>query len=212
MKEKVWLLLPKQEHRYQVLNVVYEDVYTSLVDAGLNPEIIELSRYGDGMFHRPELNYSRVRYENLPSLLKSEGYFLGVDDFEFLHQLEKVPEAAKVLIWAQYFRGHKFLFDSYTRLGGYGYLSLRNKLPYELLPRIIWKRISSRYVEELRRHTLIAQSLYTALLLNRVYSLECLDFVYIPVVESLFRFHEKKERVLFFSEARTILISGTCQK
>jgi glycosyltransferase involved in cell wall biosynthesis len=203
MKNEIIIFLPKVFNEpFFNLNVITIYLYYGMKEIGLNPKIVELSATGDqNTLPKNIENYDLAKYSDLSYYLEDYSYFLGYDVDIFLKYLRKTKTDKKILIWAQYFSGSRFIFKSYYDLATLtklkkieGYTSLY------IIPPFLWRFATRKYVNTLRSNYLISQSLWTSLLLNRVYNLKSAGVVYLPVMENIFpkNYSERDKITIFF--------------
>jgi len=178
--DKVYLLLPKQSSIYSAIYDVYNDLYLGLKSINTHSKIILLN-LDERNAPFPYFKTEEYSARDIPSILDSEGFFLTIDDFSLLKSLYKYGVGRKLLIWAHIFYGHRFLFRRYVDLprrnfGQRDVTFIANLLPSFLLH---WK--ARFYIETLNRNRVIAQSLWTDLLLERVYNIKTEGVLYIPI-------------------------------
>lgn len=196
---KIDIILPRQRFRYQGLNILFEDVSLTFLKLGYNTTIYEISNYKNPLIKVGDVDVRAVSYENLYNILSNDNITICVDDHNFLHYLKNFGQKKKMLVWSQYLIGNKFLFQQYSRKGKLEHPNLlNNRAVYEVVPRAIWMRKISFFYKALMNRHLIAQSLWSSLLLNRVFMLNAFDTVYMPVRREIFKTSPKKESSIIF--------------
>ena len=177
-------ILYQRNSRFEVMHAVYTDLYHGFKDIGITPKMVEIKdhQFGESMFS-PDFPVQRIDAEYLGDLLEEGGYILTDDNYSMVRLLERIDRnISNLTVWATYFYGHRFIFKQYRDLP-VG-LSYKERLSYsaiELMPPLLSMRKSRWYVTGMARTRILAQSLWTGLLINRAYSLKCSGVIYIPV-------------------------------
>lgn len=194
-----FILMP-QASKFAAINRVFDLVYRGLSSSGEIPEVIGIR--GKGYF--PDIPVKMIDEAELHSLFLDDKVNICADEYKLMDLLSRTPDInpRNLIIWVHYFIGHSFLFRQYSNEEGK--LNKRTQISYSLrrlVPRILLDYSVRNYVNVLRKSTVIAQSLWTALLINRVYDLVCEEVVFPPVEPGLFKEHKsshKKNQVLIF--------------
>ena len=183
-KEKLLLLMPLQFSRFNGIHNLYADLVTGLEKIGIKSELIEIKMQDRAKSEfEPNFPVRRVGLDDIQDVLQSDVPKLTIDDFQLIWSFSHIPiKPRKLLIWAQYFYGHRFIFTQYRQWQDEKTLDGRIKnLMAGLTPSVIANSLAKRYISTLRGSHLVAQSLWTCLLLNRTYNLNCNGVVYLPV-------------------------------
>jgi len=182
---RVTLLLPKQRSRYSDLYNVYNDLCLGLSRIGVQPEIILLDdREGEDF---PYFPVRRVGVREALDMMRSpDSPLVTVDDYSLMGYLHRARITVPITVWAQYFYGHKFFLARYRDLWRRNFGAPLRARAIGHVPQSVWSRIARFYWEPLKRSRVLAQSLWTALLLERVYDVPVLDVLYLPIEPSYY--------------------------
>lgn len=185
--DSVMLLMPKQNNRFNNIHYNFKYIIKGLKEAGYQAGIVELSN--DGSSNTPDgygINTEKVKYSELGELLKQETRFVGIDEYKFTTELERV-DGRNVYMWVHYFNGASLYFKQYV---DWPYLPEARKRIKKLyrgfFPTYLQERFMREYISCLRNHNTIAQSLWTSLLLTRIHNIQCQGIVYNPILEEEF--------------------------
>ena len=199
--KRINLVLPVQRSRFSVMYNVYNDLYLGLKKIGFDSEIILIKTF-ENYSKFPYFNVKEVNIKDLNDiLLLDEQFSLTVDDFEIMNYFFKNNIRIKnLLIWAHYFYGHKFIFERYRELWKENfsipyYINLIDYIPFYIL-----RRKAKFYYRALSNNKTVAQSLWTDLLLERVYNIFTEGILYMPVEYEFYDVNEysKENRALIF--------------
>jgi len=199
--KRINLVLPVQRSRFSTIYNVYNDLYLGLKKIGFDSEIILIKTF-ENYSKFPYFNVKEVNIKDLNDiLLLDEQFSLTVDDFEIMNYFFKNNIRIKnLLIWAHYFYGHKFIFERYRELWKENfsipyYINLIDYIPFYIL-----RRKAKFYYRALSNNKTVAQSLWTDLLLERVYNIFTEGILYIPVEYEFYDVNEysKENRALIF--------------
>jgi len=189
---RVTLLLPKQRSRYSVLYDIYNDLCLGLSRIGAQPEVLQLDDRGGEDF--PYLPARKVNVHETLNIIRSpDAPLVTVDDYPLLGYLYRARITRPITVWAHYFYGHKFFLARYRDLWrrNFGVPLLARAMGHA--PQSLWSRIARFYWEPLKRSRVLAQSMWTALLLGRVYDVPVLGVLY-PPIEASYYPHGRGER------------------
>lgn len=189
-----------QPSKFSALNRVFDLVYRGMSLSGEPTEVIGIR--GNGYF--PDIPMKLIDSAELHTLFSDGEVNVCADEYALMHLLSRVQgiSPGNLIVWVHYFIGHSFLFKQYTN--EQSKLDRHARTVYSFMrfaPRIILDYSVRNYVGVLRKSTVIAQSLWTALLINRVYDIECREIVSLPVEPELFienRSSYKKNQILIF--------------
>jgi len=199
--KRINLVLPVQRSRFSTIYNVYNDLYLGLKKIGFDSEIILIKTF-ENYSKFPYFNVKEVNIKDLNDiLLLDEQFSLTVDDFEIMNYFFKNNIRIKnLLIWAHYFYGHKFIFERYRELWKENfsipyYINLIDYIPFYIL-----RRKAKFYYRALSNNKTVAQSLWTDLLLERVYNIFTEGILYMPVEYEFYDVNEysKENRALIF--------------
>jgi len=210
--KRINLVLPAQRSRFSIIYNIYNDLYLGLKKIGFDSEIILIKTF-ENYSKFPYFNVKEVNIKDLNDiLLLDEQFSLTVDDFEIMNYFFKNNIRIKnLLIWAHYFYGHKFIFERYRELWKENfsipyYINLIDYIPFYIL-----RRKAKFYYRALSNNKTVAQSLWTDLLLERVYNIFTEGILYIPVEYEFYDVNEysKENRALiFFGEKGDVDLIG----
>lgn len=111
---------------------------------------------------------------------------LTIDSYPIMEALSKIDKSPrdKIIIWVHYFKGHSRLFSQYRQerkvLTGHARFS---DSAISMLPPKLYDLGVKNYLKTLKKGTVIAQSIWTCLLVNRVYNVKCQGIVPVPIDE-----------------------------
>ncbi|MFP3209483.1 MAG: glycosyltransferase [Nitrososphaeria archaeon] len=182
---RVTLILPRQRSRYSVLYDVYNDLCLGLSRIGAQPEVLQLDdREGEDF---PYFPVRRVGVREALDMMRSpDAPLVTVDDHPLMGYLYRARMAGPITVWAQYFYGHNFFLARYRDLWRRNFGAPLRFRASSHVPQSLWSRIAKFYWEPLRRSRVLAQSLWTALLLGRVYDVPVLGVLHPPIEPSYY--------------------------
>lgn len=199
-ENNIMLLFPQQRNRFSVIHNVFSDLYEGLMKLSVPAEVVEIENklIGKSLFDPPFV-VRRMSLEEAVQLIERGKQFITIDDHYLLSQFHRLKTNLESgLIWAQYFYGHKYIFSQYRQLDQSDGLVAKIS---GFIPSNLYLKQARFYNEPLKRCNLVAQSLWTALLLNRVYNLRCKGLVYLPVnpyCENFDLNNKRSRKVLIF--------------
>ncbi len=195
----ITLILYQRSSKFEVMNAVYTDLYHGFIDLGLKPNVVEIKDPQlDASPFAPDFPLQRIDADELDDLLNDNCQFLTDDHHSTIRLLGgSKRKIDNLTTWVTYFYGQKFIFEQYRNLP-YA-LSYRERLKHSvvgLMPPLFSMKGARWYVGGLARTQILAQSLWTGLLLNRVYMLKCSGVIYIPVDPAHYDFSLDNQRAL----------------
>ena len=137
----------------------------------------------------PKISIDRIKPEEVKSIVSDGAPFITFDDVRILKLLHKLgSQQLNGLAWIHYFIGHRAVFKQYRDWQHHSHFqeNLKTKV-LELLPPALTNISVRYYTEGLRHLNLVAGSIWTCLLINRVYNLNCPNVVYAPIDPEEFR-------------------------
>jgi hypothetical protein len=179
---------------------MFNDLFTGLKKLDINFEVFEINIKG---------NDAKNPYFNSPSLMLNElmqfiiknkdgdSLFITIDDFSVMKALYRLPRTINVLIWVNYFKGHAFLFKKYRDIEKEHEISAIEWLKWKLaayIPQSLALLISRKYRGVLSNSFVLAQSIWSALLTERVYSIYVKGVLYLPIDSNMYIERESKKR------------------
>lgn len=203
---KIILLLPDQISKFSVLYNVYHDLYLGLKYLNFDVEIIEIKKNVKTAGF-PYMNLKNIQINNLEDFIlkniKDDTYFVAADDFDIMQELANTGKIQNFLIWAHYFYGHRFIFKRYRQIDPVFNNNIKDIMAnkfIEYMPQSINFIKSKFYYNALSNNFVVSQSLWTALLIERVYSIPIMGILKIPVNPDIYDLNLNSERknVLIF--------------
>jgi hypothetical protein len=203
---RIILLIPAQKNKYSAINNIFDDLCLALDEKNIEWE-------------RVFINNPRVKYDDYAKESKTiegkdlkkyikinsqiETIFVTIDDFYITKMLYGKQANENLLIWAHYFYGHRFIFHRYNEIDHFFPVSFFNKLLSklsELIPIFILRAILRKYVQTLAKSSVVSQSIWTDLLLERVYGIKTKGILPIPVYKEFFpiNIQERTSKILLF--------------
>ena len=181
---------------FEVMHAVYMDLFHGFKELGITPEMVEITDQGLGASQFiPDFPVRRINASAFTSLLDEDKLFLTDDAYSTVRLLGKTDRNNNLIVWAHYIYGHRFTFKQYRDLPfGLPYRKRLQLRAIELIPPILTMRQAKWYTQALTNAKIISQSLWTGLLLNRVYNLKCSGVVYIPIDPSYYDMDIEQER------------------
>lgn len=198
------LLFFQRASRFEVMNYVYTDLYNGFGQLGFKIPVIEVK---DPQLNAensvPDFPVRQIEADEFQDLLKGDNRLITDDNFSIIRLLSGIDaNLSHLTIWVNYFYGHRFIFRQYRDMPyGLGYRERLRHLGMNFMPPSLTSRITKWYVNTLARSQTIAQSIWTSLLLSRVYKLKCSGVVYMPVDPLYYEFpldHERELKCLIF--------------
>ncbi len=150
----------------------------------------------------PYLSLPQLKLKELKSLIRNSSVdeiFITIDDYEVIDALYDIKRETSVnlLIWIQYFKGHNFLFKKYRDIdpnlssGVMGKFSLKLK---SIIPPIIVSFFLNKYIKLLSESFVVTQSIWSALLTERVYSISVKGVLQIPIDHQIYQ-NNNRQRI-----------------
>ena len=207
---RIILILPGQKNAYSNLFEVYADLNNALQSLGIESRIVEIRFKESAGF--PFGDVDSVDEEKLSDFLYSAAgrntVFVTVDDHSIVRWLHKNRKIENLVIWAHYFYGARYIFRLYRDSSAEFTTTFRTRLLNLFaasIPNSATIRLSGFYWKTLIRYPIFSQSIWTGLLLERVYSIPVTGMVLIPVDQGLYNFPEEEKRegtLIFLGERR----------
>lgn len=183
-KNTIHLLLPKQPNKFNNIHYNFYFLKKGLEKLGTIVEILELSEDGSSNLPdeiRDQINAEQVKYDQLNHILSRDGVFVGLDDYEFLSRLRNTDER-ETMIWVHYLNGSSLFLRQYINWQiTSSFVKFVKKTYRGVVPTYLQFWLLRNYINSLKNRFIFAQSLWTALLLNRVYNVTTKGIVYNPV-------------------------------
>ena len=190
---KLLLILPSQKSIYSNLYEVYNDICSALIEMGVKTDLVEVRCRGRAKF--PFYPIKQIELRELLTFLSLEAssktFYVSVDDYTIVKLLSKNNTVKNMIIWAHYFYGARLIFKSYRSNRFPLTLTAKEKIISLLsayVPGSIYLLQSTFYWKTLNRYPVFAQSIWTGLLLERVFNIPVLGNLLIPVNTNLFNF------------------------
>lgn len=191
---KLIIVVPSRKFKFSGIYNVSEDLHTGLENEKIEHEmvlVVTSKKYAE-----PEFSTNKVALANLSGIFSSEKIFIIPDDYILINHLHsnKIYNQ-NVIIWSHYFKGHRLLFSEYiNRPREKTFFDFGSKLSHDFLPYAIWKFFFHDYVRYLKNNVLISQSVWSCLLLNRVYGLNCQSIIPLPIDRNYFRVNQASDK------------------
>ena len=203
---RIILLVPSQKNRHSVINNIFDDLCLALDAIEVQWERVIVNTPGlkcDDYEKKVKTIEGNDIEKYIKSNSKMETIFVTIDDFYITKMLYGRKEKANLLIWANYFYGHRFIFRRYNEIDRLFPISFFNRLLRkisELIPIFILSAISRKYHGTLAKANVVSQSIWTDLLLERVYSIKTKGILPIPVNKDFLPINvqERKSKLLLF--------------
>ncbi len=199
------LILPSQNSIFSNLYEVYADLNSALTSLGIENKIVEV-RIG-GVSNFPFGKVDNVTMAELPRYINSAAdrntVFVTVDDYTLVKWLNQNEKIENLIIWAHYFYGSRFIFQLYRNNRTVLHTPITSRLRNlfaATIPNSMAIQISRFYRRTLLTYPVFSQSIWTGLLLERMFSVPVLGTIHIPVNEELYNFEEpeKRDGILIF--------------
>jgi len=213
---KIILLLPSQLSKFSNLYEVYYDLYLGLIYLNSDVEIIEIKKnFKTTKF--PYMNIKSVEINHLKDFIfenmNDNTYFVTVDDFDIMLEIAKIGKIQNFLIWAHYFYGHRFIFKRYRYvdpiLNNFKDIIVNRLIGY--IPQSLSFIKSKFYYDALSNNFVVSQSLWTGLLIERVYSIPIRGILKIPINSEMYNLNlntERKNILIFLGNKRETDLSS----
>jgi len=202
---KITLILPGQKSVYSILYEGYADLNSALISLGIESRIIivKCGEYAKFPFGDVDVTDFSDLNDLFDASMDKDTVFLTVDDHHMIRWLGKRKRVTNLVIWAHYLYGQRYVLPLYR--------DMETGLPVDSANRIInlfssWIpntlaiQSSGFYWRTLKMYPVFAQSLWTALMLERIFSVPVLGTLLIPVDRNFYEFptQNKREGVLVF--------------
>ena len=184
---RIILLIPAQRNKYSAIYNIFDDLCLALDKTEVKWE-------------RFFINTPKIKYDNYDKEAKTiegkdlkkyvetnskmETIFVTIDDYYIMKILFRLNTKDNLLIWAHYFLGHRFIFRRYNDIDRLFHVSFISRIFGTLsgmVPNSILRILFHKYVETLKHANVVSQSIWTDLLLERVYSIRTLGILPIPL-------------------------------
>jgi glycosyltransferase involved in cell wall biosynthesis len=202
----ITFILYQRGSSFEVMHAVYTDLYYGFKELGITPEMVEITDQGLGASQfSPDFPVRRINADTFTSLLDKDKLFLTDDSYSTVRLLGKTDRNNNLIVWVHYVYGHKFVFKQYRDLPfGLPYWERLQLRAIEFVPPVLTIRQAKWYTHALKKAKIISQSLWTGMLVNRVYNLKCSGIVYIPVDPSYYDVDIEQER-----ESKCLIFFGS---
>lgn len=201
---RVKILIPVQKDSLSVFNSIFDTICAILEEEKIKYDKVYISflkgrekKCQGGVVLESKELISYIKNE------EAENIFFTIDDYNLLRAIYGVNFNNKVIIWVHYFIGHRFIFRRYNEIDSTFSLSTWNKIvnrlagfiPIDFLP-IMFRK----YIEPLKKNFILSQSVWTDLLLERIYSIRTMGLLPIPIFSELWQYSHgaKKEGIIVF--------------
>ena len=201
---RVKVLIPVQQDDYSVFHSIFNTICAILEEEKIKYEKVYISflkgkqmvRPGDVVIESKEL-VSYIKNE------ESENLFFTIDDYNLLKAIYGIEFNRKVIIWAHYFIGHRFIFRRYNKIDPKFSNRIWNKIVNGLagfIPIAFLPIMFRKYIGPLKKNFILSQSVWTDLLLERIYSIQTMGLLPIPILPEIWQYSNdtKKEGIIVF--------------
>ena len=184
---KLIILIPIQKSRYSVMYNDFDSLISALDEMNVTWEKILVKKPRieyDGDDIHVKIIEGRDLKRYIETNTHRETIFLTIDDYYIMKILFRLNTKDNLLIWAHYFLGHRFIFRRYNNIDRLFHVSFISRIFGTLsgmLPNSILRILFHKYVETLKHANVVSQSIWTDLLLERVYSIRTLGILPIPL-------------------------------
>ncbi len=202
---KLVLILPGQRSVYSNLYEVYVDLNNALLSLGIESRIVLVR--GDEYAKFPFGDVDVKDFSGLSALFDAshdqDTVFLTVDDHPMMRWIGKRQKVNNLVIWAHYLYGQRYVFPLYRNAKTVLLPDIADRAINRfasLIPNALAIRASAFYWRTLKMYPVFAQSLWTGLMLERMFSVPVLGTLLIPVDRRLYEFPmpSKREGLLVF--------------
>ena len=184
---KLIILIPIQKSRYSVMYNDFDSLISALDEMNVTWEKILVKKPRieyDGDDIHVKIIEGRDLKRYIETNTHRETIFLTIDDYYIMKILFRLNTKDNLLIWAHYFLGHRFIFRRYNNIDRLFHVSFISRIFGTLsgmLPNSILRILFHKYVETLKHANVVSQSIWTDLLLERVYSIRTLGILLTPL-------------------------------
>ena len=181
------VVFPSRNFKFSGIYNVIEDLHDGLVKGNIDHELVLVVLNEN--YAEPDFQCRKVTLFNFKTIFSHSEYFIIPDDYELIDYLyDNSIYNYGIVIWSHYFKGHRMIFSEYNdKVMHKNLLEFSVNIAHNILPYLFWKFFVHKYVNYLKRNVLIAQSIWSCLLLNREYSLNCQSVVSLPLNPKYFR-------------------------
>lgn len=187
MSKKLVVVFPSRTFKFSGIYNVTEDLHNGLEKERIDHDLL-LVILNDN-YAEPSFQCKKVTISDFKTVFSKLDYYLIPDDYELIDYLyANAIYGYDIVIWSHYFKGHRMIFSEYND-------KVLNKNSFEMImsfmhnymPYVFWRLFVRKYVAYLKKNILISQSLWSCLLLNRVYNLNCQRIISLPIDPIYFR-------------------------
>ncbi|MGP6221062.1 hypothetical protein [Caldiplasma sukawensis] len=202
---RVKILIPLQKEKYSVFYSIFDEISKILEYERIEYEKIYVNFFRSNK--KKQNDSSKIlQKDQLVNFIKNEDketVFFTIDDDNLLRAIYGKTLNRKIIIWAHYFIGHRFIFKRYNEIDIAFKIGLKKKLIKSLaglIPLTFFTIILRKYVQPMRNNFIISQSVWTGLLLERVYSIKTMGILPIPIDSDMWKpgISNNKNDVLVF--------------
>ena len=181
------VVFPSRNFKFSGIYNVIEDLHNGLVKEKIDHELVLVILNKN--YAEPDFHCRKVTLFNFKTIFSHSEFFLIPDDYKLIDYLyDNSIYNYNIVIWSHYFKGHRMIFSEYNnRVMHKNLFEFSVNIAHNFLPYMLWKFFVHKYVNYLKKNVLIAQSIWSCLLLNRVYSLNCQRVVSLPVDQKYLR-------------------------
>ncbi len=203
---EIILLIPIQKSKYSIIYNIFDDLCLALNETGVKWERVFVNTSGI-IYDDYEKNVKIIEGKALKKYIetnsKRETIFVTIDDFYIIKLLNGRKANVNLLIWANYFCGHRFIFHRYNEIDPLFFTGFFIRLflrLFEFSPNFILRILCRKYIGTLAKANVVSQSIWTDLLLERVYSIKTKGILPIPLNQELLPINimERAQKLLLF--------------
>ena len=200
------LLTPIQINRHSIIYSIFDDLCLALNETEVKWERVFVNTSGI-KYDDYEKNVKTIEGKDLKKYIESnskwETIFVTIDDFYITKMLYGRNANDNLLIWANYFCGHRFIFHRYNEIDPLFFTGFLIRLfgrLSESIPNLLFRILCRKYIGTLAKTNVVSQSIWTDLLLERVYSIKTKGVLPIPLNQELLpiNIQERAPKLLLF--------------
>jgi len=197
---KLKLIIPARDYIYNGLYNVFEDLHEGLKELNISHEMVVVFTNDEAA--TPRFPHKKINLRDLKYIIDDKSLFLIPDDYILIDYLyDNKIFRNNIIVWSHYFKGHRLLFSEYNnRVKKKNIQDFFYRIIYYILPLPVSQIFLRKYIKYLKRNKLVSQSIWSCLLLNRVYNLNCEKVIYLPIQAKYARENQNRERscLIFF--------------
>jgi glycosyltransferase involved in cell wall biosynthesis len=187
MSKKMVVVFPSRNFKFSGIYNVTEDLHNGLEKEKIDHDLLLVVLNNN--YVEPSFQCKKVTLSEFKTMFSNSEYYLIPDDYELVDYLhDNSIFGYDIVIWSHYFKGHRMIFSEYNdKVMKKNFFELSVSFVHNFMPYLFWKFFVRKYVDYLKKNVLISQSIWSCLLLNRVYSLNCQRIISLPIEPKYFR-------------------------